>query len=194
MRWSVLGLLGLLLVQACSTAAPVPERLQGMLADSPEATPARLWLDGNRIVAAAVATGPGSVPTAARTRIEAVAQGGETVFQGREWGPRGEGFRVDKRYRTAGQEERRTVLVTADGHVLERGHTVPIGEVPQDVLAAALLVGPTVVDAMIVSGPAVEEFWRCEVKDRIGRSHLVVVGLDGRVRHVARLVAATLDV
>lgn len=194
MRWSVLCPLGFLFALACSTAAPVPARLQKSLADMPEDSPARLWIADGTLVAAAVAVGPGAIPEAARTAIDAVEPGGETVFQGREWGPRGEGFRVDKRYRQAGQEQRRTLLVTAAGKVLERGHTVAIVEVPQDVLAAALAVGPVVTDAMIVSGPEVEEFWRCEVSDRIGRSYLVTVGLDGRLRKVARRVAATVEV
>ncbi|MFO1076710.1 MAG: hypothetical protein U1E73_03180 [Planctomycetota bacterium] len=194
MRWSALAPLGLLVVQACSSSAAVSARLQATLAEMPEDSPARLWLEGDRIAAAAVATGPGSLPQAVRTAVEAVEPGGETVFQGREWGARGEGYRVDKHYVLAGQDHRRTALVAADGRVLERGHSVPIAEVPQAVLAAALDVGPTVVEAMIVSGPEVEEFWRCEVTDRLGRSYVVTVGLDGGRRGVVRRVAATVGV
>ncbi len=180
-------------VAACSTAAPVPESLQALVDESPEGMPARFAIDGNRIIASAVAIGPGALPAVVRTTIDAVAPGGEVLFQGREWGPRGAGFRVEKRYRDGAKEHVRSVLVAADGRVLERAHSVPIGEVPQHVLAAAMRVGSMVDEARIVSGPEREEHWSLVVRDRLGRTFVVTIGLDGRSIGSCRRVVARVD-
>src|SRR5262245_50595143 len=183
----------LLALAACSTAAPVPESLQTLLGESPEGNPARLSIGGNRIVAAAVAMGPGSLPKAARTSIEAIAPLGELLFAGREWGPRGAGFRVEKRYREGPKEHVRSVLVDADGRVLEREHSVAIAEVPQHVLAAAMRVGPTIEEARIVSGPEREEHWSVSVRDRLGRTFVARVSLGGALLDSVRRVSARVD-
>jgi hypothetical protein len=125
--------------------------------------------------------------------VEAVAPRGELVFQGREWGAHGAGFRVDKQYREAGAEHSRSVLVTADGEVLERDHTVPIADVPQHVLAGALSVGSKIDEARIVSGPEREQHWTVLVRDRAGRTAVVTVALDGRVLGSRRRLAARLE-
>ncbi|MBL9079760.1 MAG: hypothetical protein JNL08_19820 [Planctomycetes bacterium] len=181
----------LLACAACSTAGAVPTDLAAMLRDAPAEAPLRLWLAGNRIVAAAVPGGPGLLPAEARVALDAVAPRGELLFQGREWSERGTGFRVDKRYRGAGEDHDRSVLLSADGRVLERDHTVPIGAVPQHVLAAALTVAGTIDEARIVSGPEREECWRLVVHDRSGREFVVTVALDGRLLGSLRRLGAS---
>ena len=183
----------LLALAACSTAAPVPESLQTLLGETPDGYPARLSIGGNRIVAAAVAVGNASLPKAARTAIEAIAPQGELLFVGREWGPRGAGFRVEKRYREGAKEHVRSVLVDADGRVLEREHSVAIAEVPQHVLVAAMRVGPMIDEARIVSGPAREEYWSVSVRDRLGRTFVAHVSLDGSLLDSVRRVSARVD-
>jgi hypothetical protein len=183
----------LLALAACSTAAPVPETLQTLLGESPDGNPARLSIGGNRIVAAAVAIGNASVPKAARTAIEAIAPQGELLFMGREWGPRGTGFRVEKRYREGSKEHVRSVLVDADGHVLEREHSVPIAEVPQHVLVAAMRLGSMIDEARIVSGPTREEYWSVSVRNRHGHTFVARVSLDGSLLDSVRRVSARVD-
>jgi len=183
----------LLALAACSTAAPVPESLQTLLGESPDGNSARLSIGGNRIVAAAVAIGNASLPKAARTAIEAIAPQGELLFAGREWGPRGAGFRVEKRYRDGVKEHVRSVLVDADGRVLERAHSVAIAEVPQHVLAAAMRVGPMIDEARIVSGPEREEYWSVSVRDRVGRTFVARVSLAGSLLDSVRRVSARVD-
>jgi len=61
-------------------------------------------------------------------------------------------------------------------------------------LAAALTVGPTVTEAWIVSGPAREEGWRCLVGDRLGRTFVVTIGLDGTLFGSRRRVLAHVEV
>ncbi|HEX6810349.1 MAG TPA: hypothetical protein VF384_01885 [Planctomycetota bacterium] len=174
---------------ACSAAAPVPETLQTLLGESPDGNEARLSVVGNRIVGAAVAITPAAMPKAARTMIEAIARDGDLLFSGREWGPRGAGFRVEKRYR----EGVLSVLVDADGRVLERSHSVPIADVPQHVLAAALRVGPVIEEARSVSGTSREEYWSVLVRDRLGRSFVARVGLEGTLIDSVRRVSARVD-
>lgn len=183
----------LLALGACASAGDVPRELAALLATAPPGAPMRLWLDGDRVVAVAVPDAPGLLPHDARIAVEATAPGGELRFQGREWGARGHGFRVDKHYGGAAVEHERSVLVAADGSVLERDHTVPVAEVPQHVLAGALTAGVTVAEARIVSGPEREEYWRVVVLDRTGRSFVVTVELDGRVRGVVRRIEARVD-
>ncbi|MBL8730301.1 MAG: hypothetical protein JNM25_17925 [Planctomycetes bacterium] len=184
----------LLACAACSTAGAVPADLSALLAEAPPDVPARLWLDGDRIVGAAVAVGPGEVPADARRTAEAVQPRGERVFQGREWGPRGEGYRIDVHYAgDAGPEHSRSLLVTADGRVLERSHTVPIPDVPQHVLASAMQIAARIDEARIVSGPEHEEYWSVQVHDRSGRVWVVEVTLDGRIVRSLRRTPARVD-
>ncbi len=181
----------LLPLGACASSA-VPPTLAKWFSDAPgDATP-RLMLAGDRIVAAAAPLGPGSLPPAVRTTFEAVAPGGETLFVGREWSERGEGFRLEKRYRE-GAVHTRSVLASPEGAVLERWHTVPIPQVPQQVLAAALQQGPLVDEARIVSGPEREEYWDLVARDRSGRTFVVRVALDGDLLATARRVSAQVE-
>lgn len=184
--------LALLALAACA-AARVPTDLAALMADAPVDAPTRLWLDGDRITAAAVAVGPGVLPPEVRVTADAVAPRGELVFQGREWSGRGEGFRIEKRYQDVGAEHMRSVLIGADGNVLERAHTVPIAKVPQHVLVAALRVGPDVVEARIVSGPTQEEYWTCVCRNRIGRTFAADIDLDGRLLRSRRRVDARVE-
>ena len=172
----------------------MPPDLASLLAEAPEDSPARLWLDGDQVVGAAIALGPGALPQEVRTAIDATAPRGDLVFQGREWGRRGAGFRIDKHYFLAEFEHTRSALIATDGTVLERSHSVPLPEVPQDVLAAAMSVGPKVVEARIVSGPRREEYWECTVNDRLGRTLVATIALDGRLLRTVRRVNARLDV
>ncbi len=184
--------LAFLALAACA-AASIPADLTAHLADAPVDTPTRLWLDGDRIVAAAVAVGPGVLPPEVRVTADAVAPRGELLFYGREWSERGEGFRIEKRYRDVGAEHVRSVLIAADGSVLERAHTVPLAKVPQHVLVAALRVGPEVVEARIVSGRTEEEYWTCVCRNRIGRTFVADIDLDGRLLRTRRRVDASVE-
>ncbi len=196
MRLATLSTVGCLAASlgGCTTASIAAPELAALLAEAPDATPPRLWIAGDRIVQATAPLGPGGVPHHVRTAAEAVAPGGELLFQGREWGPRGAGFRVEKRYREGAVEHLRSVLVAADGRVLERAHTVPLVEVPRPVLAAAVQRAPHVEEAWIVSGPEREDYWLCTLRDRIGRTFVTHITLDGRSVAALRRVNARVDV
>ncbi len=193
LRRSRPALLCLSALAACGATSRLPADLAAIAAESPVDSPARLRLVGDRIAAATIALGPGALPPAVRTSLDAVAPGGELLFQGREWGSRGRGFRIEKRYRGSGDEHVRSVLIGEDGRVLERAHSVPLAQVPPNVLAAALRTGPHVDEARIVSGPEREEYWSCTVRTRIGRTFVVDVDLDGRTLRATRRVDAHLD-
>lgn len=175
---------------ACSSVGGVEPDFARLFAEAPEDMPARLWLDGDTMVAAAVAIGPGALPQDVRTTIEAVAPRGELLFQGREHGPRGRGFRIEKRYRDGTREHLRSALIAGDGRVLERSHTLAIEDAPQQVLGTALRVAPHVEQVWIVSGPEREELYRCILRDRLGHTLVVDVDLSGRLLRTARRVQA----
>jgi len=191
--------LGCAMALAACAAAPISPALAHLLAEAPEDSTARLWIEGDHLVGAAVGLGPGSLPAAVRTTIDAVAPRGEMRFQGREWGPRGTGYRIDKYYAAevipgGAHEHTRSALVAPNGDVLERSHSVPLAKAPGSVLAAALQVGPHVEEVRIVSGPLREEYWECTVRDRIGRTFVATIGLDGRLLRTVRRVPARIDV
>jgi hypothetical protein len=185
-RSRTLVLVPLLLTAAhgCRGNPALPMDLGERLAAAPAGTSARLWLRQDRIVSASVPTGGRGLPLPVRTAIEAVLPDGETTFVGEEWGPFGEGFRIDKRYGEPEPHER-TALIARDGRVLQRAHTVPLRKVPEHVLAAAIVVAPLAAAAWIVSGPEHEEHWTIVVRTRSGEEHAVDVSLDGR-RHRSR--------
>lgn len=162
---------------ACTGTGRLAAELDAALAMAPPGAAARLWLDGDRLNTAVVPCLPAELPPAVRQMLGAVAPDGERQFTGREWGPRGQGFRIEVRYHDPAHV--RSVLLTDDGAVLERSHTVPLTEVPQHVLATALRHAPFVDEAWIVSGPQREEHWDLLLRERSGALHAVRIGLDG---------------
>ncbi|MEZ6037625.1 MAG: hypothetical protein R3F29_09100 [Planctomycetota bacterium] len=151
----------------------------------------RLVVEDERVVGGATPAVAAEVPPAVHTTFDAVAPDGELLFLGREWGHRGEGFRLEKRYREPAHV--RSVLVAADGSVLERAHTLPVPRVPKHVLATALAVGPFVDEARIVSGPVREEYWQLVVRDRAGAERVLRINLDGAELSRRRRVTARVD-
>lgn len=166
----------LLLLTACAShpAPGVRERLADALPDAP----VRLVLAGAEVVGIATSIDESALPALARTTVTAIAPDGRLSFCGREQGERGRGYRVEKDYDEP-FPHRRSALVTSDGAVLERWHTLPLARVPEHVLATALSAGPFVDSAAIVSGPEREEYWRVLVRDRDGRVHVCRIALDG---------------
>lgn len=139
----------------------------------------RLGLRGDRVISTAVPIDYRTIPLLARTTCDAIAPDGELEFCGREQGPRGEGFRIEKGYQEPFPHTR-SALVDEHGTVMERSHTLPIATVPQHILAAALAGGTTIDSVAIVSGPVAEEFFRIVTRDRRGRQFVVTVDLEGR--------------
>ena len=149
-----------------------------LLAEAEPNQVVRLSLVGDRVVQTSVPVDFGNLPLLARTTCEAIAPGGILTFCGREKGPRGEGFRLEKIYEQP-FAHMRSVLADAKGNVMERSHTLPLKKVPQQVLGVALATGTMVESAEIVSGPLREEFWRIVTQDRRGRIFVVTVSLNG---------------
>ncbi len=177
---------------ACAAARDDRARLLALLPDAPPGTPARLSLAGDRIVAASAPIVASMLPPAVRTVFDAIAPGGTPTLLAREWNERGDGYRLETRHPELGGAVR-SVFATADGDVLERWHTVPVPDVPQQVLATALRTGPTIDEARIVSGAEREEHWAFVVRDRVGRTFVVDVGLDGAPRGRRRQLTARVE-
>jgi hypothetical protein len=179
---------------ACAGAHPHRAQLAALLQDAPNDAPARFTLAGDRLVGAAAPLGPGELPPEVRIVFDAIAPAGRTLFVGREWGERGDGYRLDKEYPDEPGAPQRSVLAARDGTVLERWHTVPLPDVPQHVLATALRVGPFVDQVRKVSGREHEELWTLVVRDRTRRTFAVDIGLDGALLRRARVLPAQLAV
>lgn len=152
----------------------------------------RLSVSGNQVVSVATPIDVRGLPADVRTTLEAIAPAGVLEFCGEEWGPRGEGYRIEKSYLEP-TPHHRSLLVAVDGAVLERSHTLPLPRVPQHVLATGLGKGSSIDSAEIVSGPVREEFWRLIVKDRSGRTFVVKVALDGTELETQRRSQSVVD-
>jgi hypothetical protein len=176
---------------ACSAIGPDPVALDAALATAPAGEQPRLWLDGDRLIGAAVPCSPIELPPAVRTMLAAIAPDGEQEFVARELGPRGAGFRIDVRYQDPPHV--RSLLLAADGSVLERSHTVATIDAPEHVLAAGLRHSPLVDAIRMVSGPEREEYWELVVRERSGGVHVIRVGLDGTVLGSQRRFTARVD-
>ncbi|MCC7395865.1 MAG: hypothetical protein IT455_02245 [Planctomycetes bacterium] len=179
-----------LALAACATSSADADQRR-LWAAAPAHATARLWLADGHLAGVVVPTGgPGSMPLAVRTTLRAVAPDGETLFEGREWGPAGTGWRIEKRYHEDRADHLRSLLIAADGRVLERDHTVPLAAVPPAVLATALPLGPIVDEARIVSDGDRETHWLLVVRDRDERVFVAKVGLRGEdLGHLRRLPA-----
>lgn len=180
----------LILLAGC--ASPAGPSLGELLADSAIGQSARITIEGDAVVAFATPADFRALPAEARKTCDTVAPEGTLLFCGVERGPRGEGFRVEKRYDEPSPHER-SLLVDELGKVLERSHTLPVSQTPQHVLATALRCGPFVERVEIVSGPVREEYWRVLVKDRSNRRFTATIDLDGDLLHLRRRTASRVD-
>lgn len=178
---------------ACATPVAAPD-LSRWLAEAPQDRPAVLWLRGDRIVRAIAPLGPGATPQVVRRRADEAAPGGEFTLMGREWGPLGNGFRLERLAADGQATVRRTMLIDEQGRLLDFGQSVPLVQAPQHVLAAALAVGRDVVEATLFAHPGSPPRWECRVVDALGHTHLVTIDLDGRRLATLREVAAVVRV
>ncbi|HLQ36918.1 MAG TPA: hypothetical protein VK348_03895 [Planctomycetota bacterium] len=194
---SLVALLSCTVLCACA-ATTLPPGFARLALTAPEDQGVRLQLAGDTIVGATVALGPGALDARLRVVVDAVVPGtgvDNATFIGREWGPRGEGYRVERTYGTGVAQQFRSVLVDRDGTVLERTHTLALAEVPPAVLAAAAPIGVHDLQRLeIVSGPAVEECYRLLLHDRAGRVFVVETSLQGVLLRSSRLLVATVAV
>ncbi len=180
----------LLLLTSCAT--PGARAVGDLLSEAQADGEPRITIDGGAVVTVASPVDYRALPAAARQTCEALAPDGALVFCGVERGARGEGYRVEKRYE-APVPHRRSVLVDGDGAVLERSHTLPTSDAPQEILAAALRYGSFVQEVEIISGPTREEGWRVLVSDRRGRAFSVALDLYGRLVGLRRRTRARVD-
>lgn len=190
-RRTALAMATLSLAGCAGTGMPVG--FAAAAAEAPEDIPVRLSLTGDAVTGAAAPLGPGGLPAPVRTAAEAIVPGGTVVFSGREWGPLGDGYRIEKRYREDGGESFRSVLMDAEGRVLERTHSVSMAKVPPVIARMAMTIGRDLRRCEIVSDSAREIAWRAIVGDGLGRTHIVTLDLSGNVVESHRLVRAQIE-
>lgn len=188
-QWLIASVFALSVLSSC-VGPTLPQGVSAAMTEAPTDTPARLWVDRDRVVAVATPVGPGGLPAPVRNRLDLLAPEGEVLFAGQEWGPAGAGFRVEKRLIQDNIEWFSSFLLTATGAVLERTHSEPLETVPAEVLESAMLIGRHVFRCEIVSGPQQEQAWRATVQDGGGRKFLVRISLDGQLQTAQRVLNA----
>lgn len=186
LRWSLLAFA----VAGCATSPPAGS-FAALAQDAPSDQPLQLTFAGDAVASVAVPLGPGGLDARLRAAVDAIEPGGHTVLMAREWGPRGDGYRIEKRYGEGVAEQFRSVLLSADARVLERSHTLSVSETPPAVLVAATAATRrTVLRIDIVSGPTKEEYFRLLLRDGGGRRFAVDCTPDGAVLATRRLLDA----
>lgn len=178
-------------LSSCAAPPALPVGFADAAFEAPEDLPLRLLFDADTLVASAVPIGPGALPPAVRTLVEAIEPGGTTVYAAREWSRRGAGFRVEKRYSEGPDQQYRSALITSDGAVLERSHTVPVGQVPRRILLAVMTdARRDVLRAEVVSDAASEVGWRITMQDGGARMFVCECSMTGTELAVHRVLHA----
>lgn len=141
------------------------------------------WIAWIRIPAADVAPAP------AERTAAGVQPDGELRLRAREWSAAGAGWRFVKEYPDG---QRRSLLVTDDGQVLERTHS--LAEVPAELQQALQAAGRGDVEGVDVvqAAPGVE--WIRVTQSTPRGRRIVELALDGSVRRVTRSLPAVLRV
>jgi hypothetical protein len=193
------SLLGLSLLAAASGGCHASPSTAGSFAalaqDAPSDQPLLLTFAGDAVASVAVPLGPGALDARLRAAVDAIEPGGRTVLVAREWGPRGDGYRIEKRYGDGLAEQFRSLLLSADAIVLERSHSVSVNETPPAVLTAATAATRRAVLRIdIVSGPSTEEYFRLLLRDGGGRRFAVECTPSGAVLATRRLLDAQVQV
>jgi hypothetical protein len=192
-RWTALPLVAALLPLAGCATTGLPAGFAAAATEAPEDTPVRLVLTGDAVTGAAVPLGPGGLPAPVRTTVESVIPGGSVAFSGREWGAHGDGYRIEKRYREAAGESFRSILVDAQGQILERTHSVAMAKVPPVIARMAMTVGRDLRRCDIVSDATRETAWRAIVGDGLGHTHIVTLDLSGNIQDAHRVVQTQVE-
>jgi hypothetical protein len=177
-------------IGGCS-AGPSAGSFAALAQDAPSDQPLLLTFAGDAVASVTVPLGPGALDARLRAAVDAIEPGGRTVRVAREWGPRGDGYRIEKRYGDGLAEQFRSLLLSADAVVLERSHTVSVNETPPAVLTAATAsTRRSVLRIDIVSGPSTEEYFRVLLRDGGGRRFAVDCSPSGAVLATRRLLDA----
>lgn len=179
---------------ACSGLGHVPADFDAVALEAPANEPVRLFVENGEITSLSVPLPRGGVPLEARRVADLVFPGGTIVFEGREWGPLGNGYRIEKYYPDV-VSERRSLLVAAGGEILEQTHSLPVAEAPQDVLLAAAADYRRDLDRIdVVHSGDDREYFRVHATDTMGRGYLVECAPDGGDLRVARILQAEVAV
>lgn len=188
-----LNLLLPFLLTSCSLS--LGSRFDRAAQRAPASALAAVELVGGELTRGQVDVAEADVP-AEVLRIESTIQpGGERTVLARAFGPTGDGFRFVRRYPRDAACPERSVLLAADGTVLERSHALPVNEAPAAVLErSASVAAGQVTRIHVVQGQPGEEWYRIHLAAADGTRHLLECETDGTVRLLVRLLAGEIAV
>lgn len=174
---------------ACGTPPAVPGDVTlALLDDANTADSIRVETTGGEVSAWTLPISPTALPERARRVVEAVQPGGSLAFAGVRWKGAQRQFVVEKIYSEHGGE-RRSVLVTPAGAVVQRSHTIALGDAPSAV-RDALREAPVRLEFVQGNGP---DRYRAQFGDIESSSRYVEVAANGSVvrRAVTRQASVT---
>ena len=126
--------------------------------------------------------------------MDELREGGRTVYLAREWGRDGPGYRIDEMVRVEDKDQRRSLLVNDDGHVIGRSYEIPPADAPASLLQHATTAGfdrSAIRTVQVVLGPAGDKgHYRMLLEDRQGRQRMLECRADGAMAVWSRVIQA----
>jgi hypothetical protein len=192
MQRSLSSLAALLLVGCASP--PFWPQFTETLFDSPAQGVCRITIRSGQLHSYSAPVRAQDIPPKPRRTMNELREGTQTVNLAREWGPDGAGYRLDELVRVNNKDERRSLLVDDEGHVLGRSYEISPTDAPKSLLdlAAKAGFGPDAIrSASVVLGPAGDRgHYRLLIEDRQGRQRILECRADGGMATWYRVIRA----
>jgi hypothetical protein len=188
----ILGLSTLLLL-GCASPAFWPQ-FTDTLFDSPSDGVCRIAIRNGQLLSYSAPVRAEDIPEKVRLTMDELREGGRTVYLAREWGPDGPAYRVDELVRIGDKDERRSLLVNDDGHVIGRSYEISLANAPNMLLEHATTAGfdrNAIRSVRVVLGPAGDKgHYRMLIEDRQGRQRMLECRADGGMVTWSRVIQA----
>lgn len=182
-----------LLLLGCASPAFWPE-FTGMLFDCPADGVLRITIRAGQLHSYSAPVQPQDIPPKPRRTMDELREGTRTLYLAREWGPDGPGYRLDEVVRVNDRDERRSLLVNDEGHVIGRSYEIAPTDAPRFLLehAAEAGFGPDAIrGASVVLGPAGDRgHYRLLIEDNQNRQRILESRADGGMATWYRVLRA----
>ncbi len=188
----ILSLSALLLV-GCASPAFWPQ-FTDTLFDSPSDGVCRIMIRNGQLLSYSAPVRAEDIPEKVKRTMDELREGGRTVYLAREWGPDGPAYRIDEMVRIDNKDERRSLLVNDEGHVIGRSYEISPADAPTKLLDHAATAGlgrNAIRTVSFVLGPAGDKgHYRMLVEDREGRQRMLECRADGSMAIWSRVIDA----
>ena len=188
-----LPILFVLFLVGCASPAFWPQ-FTDTLFDSPADGVCRIEIRNGQLLSYSAPVRAEDIPGKAKQTMGELQEGGRTVHLAREWGPDGPAYRIDELVQGANKDERRSLLVNDEGHVIGRSYEISPANAPAKLLEHAKTAGfgrDAIRSVRVVLGPAGDKgHYRMLLEDRQGRQQMLECRADGGMATWSRVINA----